>query len=167
MLNVEELQDIWNYFSATQKDLIREGAYLMEVTQEQNYVFKDYSFLVFPYAKAYEGFLKQLFLDIGFIDHLDYVSDHYRIGKFLSPHLAVKLDGRSVYSKIRAASSEDLARELWEVWKEGRNQVFHYYPHNIKRLTYQEAEKMNTQIIHTMVHAFEKLKVPRDLEERE
>ena len=159
MLTLIHRQDIWEYFSATQQDLIREGNYLMEFTEKHNYPFKDYSFLVFPYAKAYEGFLKQLFLDVGFISHLDYISDHYRIGKYLSPHLREKLDGRSVYGKIAELISEELAQQMWNAWKIGRNEVFHYYPHNLKRLTLQEARNTNQEILNTMIEAYEQLKV--------
>lgn len=159
MLTLIHRQDIWEYFSATQQDLIREGNYLMEITEKHNYPFKDYSFLVFPYAKAYEGFLKQLFLDVGFISHLDYISDHYRIGKYLSPHLRQKLDGRSVYGQIAELVSEELAQQMWNAWKIGRNEVFHYYPHNLKRLTLQEARNTNQEILNTMIEAYEQLKV--------
>lgn len=167
MLSMIYDQPIWAYFSATQKDLIREGNYLMEVTEKQGYQFKDYSFLVFPYAKAYEGYLKQLFLDIGFMNHLDYVSDHYRIGKYLSPHMINRLEDKSIYVKIRNMVSNKLASDLWEAWKEGRNQVFHYYPHNIKRLTFEEAKAMNEQILNVMIESFEQLHVKPKAFERE
>ncbi|CAN5226836.1 hypothetical protein BH09PAT2_BH09PAT2_03590 [soil metagenome] len=158
MLTLIHRQDIWEYFSATQKDLIREGNYLMEMTEKHGYPFKDYSFLVFPYAKAYEGFLKQLFLDVGFINHLDYISDHYRIGKYLSPYMLHKLDGRSIYGKISDISQE-LAEHMWNSWKVGRNEVFHYYPHNLKRLSLEEARNTNQEILNTMIEAYEQLKL--------
>lgn len=149
---------VWNYFSSTQRDLIQEGNYLMTMVEKHEYHFKDYSFTVFPYAKAYEGFLKQLFLDIGFISHLDYISDHFRIGKFLSPHLMHRLDGRSLYLKIQQQSNEELAEKIWSVWKKERNEIFHYYPHNIKRVTFEAALTMNEEILHTMIEAYEGLK---------
>ncbi len=161
MLTLIYEQPIWQYFSDTQRDLIREGNYLMEFVEKQGYQFKDYSFLVFPYAKAYEGFLKQIFLDMRFISHLDYISDHYRIGKFLSPHLVHKLEGRSVYMKLMYAVDEAFARKLWETWRNGRNQVFHYYPHNIKRLTFQDADKMNNTILNTMLDSYDSLIVSK------
>jgi hypothetical protein len=151
-------EPVWNYFSSTQKDLIQEGNYLMTITENQGYRFKDYSFLVFPYAKAYEGFLKQIFLDVGFISHLDYISDHFRIGKYLSPHLISRLDGRSIYLKIQEYAGEELAEKMWGVWKKGRNEIFHYYPHNIKRVTFEEARRMNEEILQTMVEAYHELK---------
>ncbi|PIQ73668.1 hypothetical protein COV58_01295, partial [Candidatus Roizmanbacteria bacterium CG11_big_fil_rev_8_21_14_0_20_36_8] len=64
-------EEVWIYLSLTQQDLMSEGKFLIDFVKEQH--FKDYSFLVFPYAKAYEGFLKQLFLDLEFISHHDYI----------------------------------------------------------------------------------------------
>jgi hypothetical protein len=156
---------IWEYFSSTQKDLIQEGNYLMNITEDHGYRFKDYSFLVFPYAKAYEGYLKQLFLDLNFISHLDYISDHFRIGKYLSPHLTMRLGDRSIYTQIIKNSNEDLAARIWDIWKKGRNEVFHYYPHNIKKLTFTDAQNLNEEILSTMLDSYEKLKVNGNIKE--
>ena len=149
----------WNYLPQEQKDLIQQGTYLLnDVVTDQKYQFKDYSFVVFPYAKAYEGFLKQLFRDEGFISHLDYISDHYRLGKMLSPNLVGRLKERSLYRKITEKSSKDLADRIWNTWRIGRNQTFHYFPHNFKALSFIEAEKIINQIIRTMEEAYQKLK---------
>lgn len=151
--------EFWRYISQTQKDLILEGEYLMnEVIRHGNYKFKDYSFLIFPYAKAFEGYLKQLFLDLKFISHLDYISDHLRIGKLMSPHLISRLGGRSLYKQIEDASGSDLAERIWTTWKRGRNQVFHYFPHNIRAVSFDEAESIVNEIIQTMEEAYQKLK---------
>ncbi len=148
----------WFYLSRGQKDLINEGMYLMnDVIKDKAYHFKDYSFLVFPFAKAYEGFLKQLFKDIKFISHLDYISDHLRLGKLMSPNLVNKLGKRSLYKKIKDKVGQDLADKIWNCWKNGRNQVFHYYPHNLKALTFDEAEAVTEQILKTMDESYQRL----------
>jgi hypothetical protein len=152
--------DFWFYLSKNQKDLINEGLYLMnDVIKNHAYHFKDYSFLVFPFAKAYEGFLKQLFLDVKFISHLDYISDHLRLGKLLSPNLVNKLKERSLYKKIKDKAGQDLADKIWNAWKLGRNQVFHYYPHNLKALTFSQAENIIDNILLVMEESYGKLKV--------
>jgi len=149
----------WQYLPQPQKDLVLEGQYLMKdvIKDEKTYHFKDYSFLVFPFAKAYEGFLKQLFKDIGFISHLDYISDHLRLGKLMSPNLIGRLGERSLFKKIRDADGQDLADKIWSTWKIGRNQIFHYYPHNLKALNFTEAEQVINQIIQTMEEAYKRL----------
>jgi hypothetical protein len=146
---------LWSYLSQTQKDLIDEGQYLMnEVIQDHAYQFKDYSFLIFPFAKAYEGFLKQLFKDVGFISHLDYISDHLRLGKLLSPHLIGKLGDRSLFEKIRIDGSRELADRIWKTWKLGRNEIFHYFPHNVRAVTFDEANTTVSDILETMEVAY-------------
>src|SRR3989338_11612262 len=117
---VDKYGEFWQYLTQPQKDLILEGQYLInEVNKENIYRFKDYSFLVFPFAKAYEGFLKQLFKDVKFISHLDYISDHLRLGKLISPNLIGKLGERSLYLQIINCSGEPLAARIWKAWKLG------------------------------------------------
>lgn len=155
MLIIQKKSAFWNYLSETQKDLIEEGDYLIEeIVKDKKLYFKDYSFLVFPFAKAYEGFLKQLFLDAHFISHLDYISDHFRLGKLLSPHLIERLGDRSLYKKIVEGGNNMLAEEIWHMWKIGRNETLHYYPHNIKRLTLEDAESIRSNFLNTMEHAY-------------
>ncbi len=150
--------DFWQYLSKNQKDLIREGQYLVnDVISNQAYHFNDYSFLIFPFAKAYEGFLKQLFKDNKFISHLDYISDHLRLGKLLSPNLINRLGERSLYLKIKRRAGQDLADKIWQTWKIGRNQIFHYFPHNLKAVSFDEAKKIIDDILKTMQEAYEKL----------
>jgi hypothetical protein len=154
----DQYSQFWQYLSQNQKDLILEGQYLMnDIVKDQAYKFKDYSFLIFPFAKAYEGFLKQLFRDIKFISHLDYISDHFRLGKMMSPNLMIRLGDRSLYKKIKETAGQDLVDAIWNTWKLGRNQIFHYFPHNLKSVTFEEAERIISQIIQTMELAYEKL----------
>ncbi len=150
--------NLWNYLSQGQKDLISEGQFLIdEVMVNQAYQFKDYSFLIFPFAKAYEGFLKQLFRDIKFISHLDYISDHLRLGKLMSPALVGRLGERSLYKKIKENSSKELADRIWMAWKLGRNQIFHYFPHNLKAVPLYEAKQIVSEILATMNEAYQRL----------
>jgi len=152
----------WQYLSQNQKDLITEGEIIMnDVMRNHSYRFKDYSFLVFPFAKAYEGFLKQLFKDIKFISHLDYISDHLRLGKLLSPHLIGKLGERSLYKKISDQTSPEFAEKIWNCWKEGRNKIFHYFPHNLRAISFEEAETIINDITKTMLLVYEKLYIKK------
>jgi hypothetical protein len=151
--------DFWFYLSQNQKDLINEGVYLMnDIIRDGAYHFKDYSFLVFPFAKAYEGYLKKLFRDLKFISHLDYISDHLRLGKLMSPNLVGKLGERSLYKKIKEASTKELADRIWDIWKRGRNQIFHYFPHNLKAISFEEAKSLADEFLATMAVSYEQLK---------
>ena len=90
--------------------------------------FHDYSFIVFPAAKAYEGFLKKLFLDLRFINPEDYYGKHFRIGKALNPSLEKRIRIKEgVYDKIvKYCGGEELAGKMWSCWKECRNLLFHW-----------------------------------------
>ena len=154
--------EFWLYLSQTQKDLILEGQYLMnDVIKNHAYQFKEYSFLVFPFAKVYEGFLKQLFRDTKLISHLDYISDHLRLGKLLSPNLIGRLGVKSLYLKIENKYGRDLADKVWQMWKIGRNQIFHYFPHNIKAVTFIEAEKIISDLLKTMEEIYERTDISK------
>jgi len=153
-----QTSDFWRYLSQNQKDLILEGQYLMDdIIKDNAYQFKDYSFLVFPFAKAYEGFLKQIFRDVKFISRLDYISDHLRLGKMMSPNLIPKLGDRSLYVQIEKKAGEDLALRIWNTWKNGRNQIFHYFPHNLKAVSFTEASAIVKEILATMEESYKKL----------
>lgn len=156
-LKISVSPQLWQYISPTQQDLLDQGDHLLahakESVAQNHFMFKDYSFVVFPFAKAYEGFLKQLFLDAQFIEKGEYNSDHFRVGKALTPFLVKRLRNRSVYKKICDSISCEFADKLWDTWKRGRNLVFHYYPHNIKSLTLEEAEEISLLIVRTMEEA--------------
>jgi len=155
---INQDSSFWKYLSQTQKDLILEGQYLMDdIILDHAYQFKDYSFLIFPFAKAYEGFLKQIFKDAKLISHLDYISDHLRLGKLMSPNLADRLGDRSLYYKLVDISDTEFAEQIWQTWKLGRNQILHYFPHNLKAVSISEARTTVNNIIKTMEITYEKL----------
>lgn len=152
MIAIQEDSPLWNYLSAGQRGLIQEGIFLFhDINAHPRTEISDYSYLVFPFAKAYEGFLKQVFLDCGFISREQYEGTHFRIGRALNPHLEKHLRWESVYDKIvQNGSSTALANRMWETWKQGRNLVFHYFPHNFRALSSIEAESLIAEILSTM-----------------
>lgn len=151
---IESGPSLWNYLSETQRELYRDGKLLIEDrTDHPNEHLSDYSYLVFPFAKLYEGFLKQLFCDLGIITRREYESTHFRLGKVLSPNLVRRLGRRSAYAAVQARYGKDLADTLWQTWKQGRNLVFHYFPHNVRRLDFEEAIAVITMITDMMQKA--------------
>jgi len=155
--------EFWKYLSQKQKDLIGQGDFIRhEVIEEGKYNFDDYAFMVFPYAKAFEGFLKQLFRDTGFITQEEYESDHLRLGKLMSPNMAIKLGEASLYEKLTSVGSKDLANEIWDSWRNARNRVFHYFPNNLEAITLSEAEEKIKKILDTMEYAYDNLYAAKD-----
>jgi hypothetical protein len=142
---------LWHYLSPDQRDLASDGAFLLsDVNVHHDTEPTDYSYLVFPYAKLYEGFLKQVLLDLDIMSEREYDSEHYRIGKVLSPNLMGRLRKKSAYGQIQERYGKDLATRVWHTWKNGRNMVFHYFPHNYRSLTLDQARTVITNIQDTM-----------------
>lgn len=164
---IEEGSRLWQYLSPTQRVLAGDGAFLMvDSERHRDQEPTDYSYLVFPYAKLYEGFLKQLLLDLEIIDTRDYTSDRFRIGKVMSPNLARRLRSRSAYAQIEQRFGANLAQTLWRAWKEGRNLVFHYFPANFRALSHERAKEVITILVNAMSTAVEQTGVqPRKREE--
>ena len=151
--------EFWHYLSKPQKDLILEGNFLLnDILKQTEYTFQDYSFVVFPFAKAFEGYLKKIFLDAKFISHLDYISDHMRLGKLMSPHIAERLGDRSLYTQLKNHANDDLADIIWDTWRLGRNEIFHYFPHNLRSVSFSQAEEIIHQIMLTMQKTYISLK---------
>lgn len=127
------------YLDGHQKNLVNDVEIILKRLQIQDEI-SDFSFLVSPIAKAYEGFLKDFFLKIEIISDNDYLSDRFRVGKTLNPSLRYKRF--SVYQKLADYDDkgEELAETLWDAWKFGRNEIFHYFPETYKSLSKNEAE---------------------------
>ena len=85
------------------------------------------------------------------IDKYNYESDRFRVGKTLNPSLRYKRF--SIYQKLANLSEEgeQLAEKLWTAWKYGRNEIFHYFPNNIKNLTRAEAEERIAMLLDAIV----------------
>lgn len=160
MPTIDHNSPLWQYLSEGQKGLIEEGLYLLnDIREHPDAKITDYSYMVFPFAKAYEGFLKQLFLDLKYITPQEYNSDRFRIGRALNPHLEKMLRHESVYDMVvHHCRDRLLADDLWMAWKGGRNLVFHYFPHNFRALTLSEAEEIIENMLNVMQRAVVELR---------
>jgi hypothetical protein len=89
----------------------------------------------------------------------EYYSDDIRIGRILNPKYIQ--EHRSVYRDLCSFESggNNFSNRLWDVWKKGRNEVFHYFPHNFKRLSFEESLSIIKDIVAVMTYAVEKCDV--------
>ena len=148
---IPESSRLWQYLAPDMQALLQDGEFLVEDSiRHHDPAPTDFSYVVFPFAKLYEGFLKKAFLDANIITPREYHSDHFRIGKVLSPNLVRRLGPRSAYAQISNRHGKELAARLWRIWKEGRNLVFHYFPHNYRSLTREQAVELAKTIVNTM-----------------
>lgn len=89
----------------------------------------DASYIFFPAAKAYEGFLKFYFFKNNLIDEKTYHGKHFRIGRSFNPDIDQnKRDEIWLYDDVAASCGEEIAREMWNLWLDGRNQLMHFFP---------------------------------------
>lgn len=155
MQRLEQLENVpaFNYLEDWQQQLVRLAFTLWQREKDSETHFLDYSFIVFPMAKAYEGFLKSFFLDLEFITEAAYKSRRFRIGRALNPD--VRMDHRDenwVYDDVVRACGPEVARDLWEAWLTCRNRIFHYFPGQNDRLTHEQAGRYLEQVF-TVIQA--------------
>jgi len=152
----------WEYLPKDLQELLRESALLVNRVREWDETFHDYAFIVFPAAKAYEGFLKTLFLDLGFISEDTFYGKRFRIGKALNPALEKRFREEGVYDQIvNFCGGKDLADSLWDTWKSCRNLIFHWFPNEKNAISYKEAKERVEKIVNTMDLAFKECKINR------
>ena len=135
------------------RDLAGQSKALLELESRRagEQEFHDYSFVVFPMAKAYEGFLKKLFFDLGLINKKQYGGDRFRVGKALNPNLPKRYQWDWVYERLAlACKGEETAMQMWEVWKKARNRIFHFFPDHHEFITLDQAEELIAEITNTM-----------------
>ncbi len=142
------------YLSQHQEELLTDTEIVLKRLEIKDNI-SDYSFLVSSIAKAYEGFLKDFFLKIDIISEVEYESERFRVGKTLNPSLRYKRF--SVFQKLANyhERGEELAEILWDAWKFGRNEIFHYFPSNYKSLNKSEAEERIDLLLRAMIQAGE------------
>lgn len=157
----------WKFLGDDLRELLNQSFLLIDILEGMGAdlpggrnEFKDYSFVVFPAAKAYEGFLKKLLLYLGFIIEEDYAGKHFRIGKALNPSLPPDLRHEGVYEKIVAfTGNRRLGDQLWETWKLGRNLIFHWFPNEQNAITLPEAKERVNMIVISIDQAFKECKI--------
>lgn len=152
----------WNYLTEDQRDLLSQTEVLLK--REENIgegLFHDYSFIVFPAAKAYEGFLKKLFFDLRLITPRQFHGQHFRIGKALNPSLPARFRGRDwVYGGlIEFCHGEALPAALWEAWVQSRNLLFHWFPKHENFVNLPEAKRRVGLIVTAIDMSFAQCKV--------
>jgi len=145
---------LWKYLSEDMRDLAIEGEKLLNSCNLSGDIsIKDFSYLVFPWGKLYEGFLKKIFLDLKFITPEDYYGNDIRIGKLISSGIGDKPPHRlSIYREISSNKilGENLTKIIKGVWKNSRNMVFHFFPNNVYSIDLETAKKRINETVKCM-----------------
>ena len=145
----------WDYLEESHKSLLLQSLKLLDREKESHQKFDDYSFVIFPAAKAYEGFLKKLFLDLGIINERQYKGKHFRIGKTLNPTFEEHLKNEDwIYQNLISECNPSLPQILWDTWKTSRNTIFHWFPEMKDSISLIEAEERIQLIITAIDKSF-------------
>jgi hypothetical protein len=158
-----ERKSWWPYIHEDLKELLKEAIILRNRVENWDEKFHDYSFVVFPAAKAYEGFLKTLFLDLGFISDKAFYGKRFRVGRALNPALEKKYrEKEGVYDHmVEHCGGKDTADILWKTWKRCRNLLFHWFPNEKNAINFPEASERVDMVIAAIDLAFKECKIDR------
>ncbi|MEP7166960.1 MAG: hypothetical protein ABI758_03215 [Candidatus Woesebacteria bacterium] len=138
------------------KRLVRLSELLYEREERMQTVFESYSFVVFPMAKAYEGFIKLYLKKTGILHRDDYIDAKFRIGRALNPDISDRhKDEWWLYGDLERLCGKDTSRSLWDAWIECRNHVFHFYFDQEIGMTLEEAKKKLLQMNIAMAKAMQ------------
>ncbi len=147
-------EDWFLYMNDEERDLVKVSFDLVLEFETKTDKFDDFSFLVFPLAKAYEGFLKKWLFDLGLIEQKTYESRYFRIGRSLNPDISEgQKDEYWVYDNVSNMCSENTAKYLWDAWTLCRNKVFHCFYKSCNQLDFFEAKDKIVMLILAMQNA--------------
>lgn len=151
----------WLYLNSTQQKLIKQSFQFLQWAKKTKLKIFDYSFIVMPAAKAYEGFLKKLFYDLGLITFEDMHFDYFRVGKALNPEIKKYKNWQKefLFEKISQKCGQKTAFFLWQTWKESRNKLFHYFFLEKQFFSLRTAEERLKKIISAMETAFKECRL--------
>lgn len=142
------------FLDEKQKNLVKLSLALWEREKKLNSDLFDYSFILFPMSKAYEGFLKKYLYESGLLSEHMYKSRRFRIGRALNPDVRSEhRDGHWLYDDVARVCGKIVARNIWNVWLKSRNQVFHYFPDNANMLSIDDVGEHLSGVMEAMDQA--------------
>lgn len=140
----------YKYLDLPQQELVTVTFSLLQKKEALSDL-KDFSFLVFPMSKAYEGFLKKVFYDLQLISKETYQGRRFRIGRALNPDIRhYQKDEDWLYDNVETHFGREAARQLWDTWLLCRNRVFHYFANEKPTLSFDEAIQKIEMIVESM-----------------
>ncbi len=141
------------YMDVGQQHLVKTALFLLEDAENMLHTepfpdYADYSYCIFPAAKAFEGLLKKYLRDEQLITQDTFNDRRFRIGRALNPDVREShRDERWLYDDVSQFCGEGLANQIWQAWLECRNHVFHYFADEIKPVSLEEARWKVVQIL--------------------
>lgn len=145
------------------------GEELLELYQDNLSIFKDYnkteknlhkmtdySFLVLPIAKVYEGVLKRVLVKSNILQEEDLVENPtINIGGYFNP-----VGNQKIFDRLKdKARDKTVPHVIYSTYQECRNHIFHYDPYRDNRLKrIEDAEFYSRRILHAIDKVYESFK---------
>ncbi len=153
--------DWFQKLAREQQQLIELGIQLhrreLDDQQQNKRQLIDYSFLLFPLSKAYEGFLKSYLKNQQLLPHSVYQGRRFRIGRALNPDISTKYrDEYWLYDEVERIIGQELSRQMWNTWLECRNQIFHYFPKHTLFLNLNQTTQKMELVLRTIQNMIKK-----------
>ena len=157
----------YRYLDFHQQELVNVSFSLLEKKDALSDI-KDFSFMVFPMSKAYEGFLKKVFYDLHLINKETYQGRRFRIGRALNPDIRNhQRDEDWLYDDVELQFGRKVARQLWETWLICRNHVFHYFSNEKQTLSFDEAKQKVNMIVESIQLVAHQLDINQNQQKKE
>jgi hypothetical protein len=140
-----------------QQELFKQSIFLINDAHSHKLVYTDYSYIIMPASKSYEGFIKDLLLKLKLITQNQHSSKRFRVGKALNPQLESnpRYKREALYNELsQFCSDQKFADSLWNTWIECRNKIFHYFPTEVRLLDLSEAEQRVTDILQVVMQSY-------------
>lgn len=136
------------------RDLVELSCSLYSREVRLSSVLTDYTFVVFPMSKAYEGFLKKYLYSVDLISKQSYYHKQFRIGRSLNPDISrSRQDEWWLYDEVERQCGKATARLLWNAWIDCRNHLFHYFADEHRVVDIAGAKKLLLQLSEAMTAA--------------
>jgi len=166
-MNSQNHTSWYRYLDLHQQELVNVSFSLLE-KQDIFSDIKDFSFMVFPMSKAYEGFLKKVFYDLQLISKETYQGRRFRIGRAFNPDVrSHQRDEDWLYDDVELQFGREVARQLWNTWLVCRNRVFHYFTNEKQALSFDEAKQKINMIVESIQLVAHQLDIDQNQQKKE
>jgi hypothetical protein len=112
-------------------DSVRMLNHFMDTQNKNVPSLSDYSFIVFPFAKAYEGILKKILVEANLIKEADLLEDPtLPIGNYFNP-----VGNNAIFNSLKDRTRDKaIPFVIYSTYQECRNQIMHYDSYRDNRI---------------------------------
>lgn len=140
-------------------ELYRDSCVLLEQNKKEGQIFpalSDYSIIILPIAKVYEGILKKILVEAEIIGEEEIrINPGINVGHYFNP-----VGNNKIFNHIKDHARDRVVPHIiYATYQECRNQILHYDPHKDNRIkNIEDVEFYVKRIMHAIDKAYETFK---------